>query len=438
MKTIRIRKFTILSLFLLSLLPWVFFVAAHFMETNTLRFERADFQQENVDQTIYLIEANSDKWKDTAWQNQLSRHLKERDLGVTILSETNDILFQMSDARKQAFTRVEQFSVIQDGSLIGRVMIDDSNSRILPFIAAFAGLILAFVIIGLAMKRWMIKPLEKLSMSAREMAKGDFDVKLPSSPIAEIVEVRDGFNAMVTGLKESFQKQAELENERRFMIAAVAHDLRTPLFALRGYLDGLEQGIARSPEKIDKYVAVCKEKSAQLDRLVEDLFTFSRTEYFENELNQHPVDLSQVIKQSVQSIRLQAQQKNISIMERAFGNKGTIRGDAHLLERAVNNLLDNALRHTPDGGEIVVQCDRQEDKITFTIQDTGKGFSEEELHHVFEPLYRGDVSRSRSTGGAGLGLTISQRIMRQHGGDLTASNHSDGGAVLTGWIPLGK
>ncbi|CFJ36048.1 Putative histidine kinase sensor of two-component system [Mycobacterium tuberculosis] len=81
-------------------------------------------------------------------------------------------------------------------------------------------------------------------MSAREMAKGDFDVKLPSSPIAEIVEVRDGFSVMVTGLKESFQKQAELENERRFMIAAVAHDLRTPLFALRGYLDGLEQGIA--------------------------------------------------------------------------------------------------------------------------------------------------------------------------------------------------
>lgn len=438
MKTIRIRKFTILSLFLLSLLPWVFFVAAHFMETNTLRFERTDFQQENVDQTIHLIEASSDKWTDTAWQNQLSRHLKEMDLGVTILSETNDILFQMSDARKQAFTRVEQFSVIQDGSLIGRVMIYDSNSRILPFIAAFAGLILAFVIIGLAMKRWMIKPLEKLSMSAREMAKGDFDVKLPSSPIAEIVEVRDGFNVMVTGLKESFQKQAELENERRFMIAAVAHDLRTPLFALRGYLDGLEQGIARSPEKIDKYVAVCKEKSAQLDRLVEDLFTFSRTEYFENELNQHPVDLSQVIKQSVQSIRLQAQQKNISIVERAFGNNGTIRGDAHLLERAVNNLLDNALRHTPDGGEIVVQCDRQEDKITFTIQDTGKGFSEEELHHVFEPLYRGDVSRSRSTGGSGLGLTISQKIMRQHGGDLTAANHSDGGAVLTGWIPLEK
>lgn len=436
MKTIRIRKFTILSLFLLSLLPWVFFVAAHFMETNTLRFEGKNLQQDNVDQAIHLIEVNSHKWADTSWQNQLRRHLEEMNLDVTILSETNDILFQMSAARKQAFTRLEQFSVIQDGSLMGRVMIYDSTSRMVPFIAAGAGLILAFVIIGFAMRRWMIKPLEELSLNAREMANGHFDVKLPASPIAEITEVRDGFHVMVTGLKESFQKQAELENERRFVIAAVAHDLRTPLFALRGYLDGLEQGIARSPAKIEKYVAVCKEKSAHLDRLVEDLFTFSRTEYLEHELNQHPVDLAQVIKQSVQSIRLQALQKNISIVERVFENHATIRGDAHLLEHVVNNLLENALRHTPDGGEIVVECDRQEDQITFIIQDTGKGFSEEELYRVFEPLYRGEVSRSRSTGGAGLGLTISRRIMRQHGGDLTAANHADGGAVLTGWIPL--
>ncbi len=102
---------------------------------------------------------------------------------------------------------------------------------------------------------------------------------------------------MVDGLNESFQKQVELEDERRFVIAAVAHDLRTPLFALRGYLDGLEQGIAHSPDKMAKYLAVCKEKSAQLDRLVEDLFTFTKTEYLEMELNENMIDLRLVIKE---------------------------------------------------------------------------------------------------------------------------------------------
>ena len=113
-----------------------------------------------------------------------------------------------------------------------------------------------------------------------------------------------------------------------------------------------------------------------------------------------------------------------------------IRADAHLLERAISNVLDNALRHTPAHGRVVLACLREKDRVAFTIQDSGPGFTPEELNRIFEPLYRGELSRSRATGGAGLGLTISQRIIRQHGGELTASNHSDGGAVLSGWIPL--
>ncbi len=134
------------------------------------------------------------------------------------------------------------------------------------------------------MRRFILKPLEEMSGSAREIANGDLDVKLPSSHITEIAEVNEGFKVMVGGLKEAFQKQVELEEERRFVVAAVAHDLRTPLFALRGYLDGLEQGIADSPEKMAEYLSVCKEKSAQLGRLVEELFTYTKAEYLNIEL----------------------------------------------------------------------------------------------------------------------------------------------------------
>jgi signal transduction histidine kinase len=102
----------------------------------------------------------------------------------------------------------------------------------------------------------------------------------------------------------------------------------------------------------------------------------------------------------------------------------------------MNNVLENAVRYTPSGGKITVQCCNDGKKIKFTIRDTGSGFSSEELERVFEPLYRGEASRSRATGGSGLGLTISQRMMKQHGGELAVSNHPEGGAVLTGWIPL--
>jgi signal transduction histidine kinase len=352
MKTIRIRKFTILCLFIILIFPWIFYVGAHFLESKS---------------------------------------------------------FNLS---------------IQ------------ANSKMTQIIAIITGLLLAFLIVAYAMRRYILIPLEKMSASVRQIAEGDLDIQLPSSKISEIAEVHDGFHVMVDSLKKSFQKQVELEDERRFVIAAVAHDLRTPLFALRGYLEGLEKGIADSPEKQVKYLQVCKEKSAQLDRLVEDLFTFTKTDLLEMEFKENTVDLSIVLQKSIDSVSPPAHQKHISIIMHQFGEECVVLGDSHLLERAMNNLLENAVRHTPCHGKIFVECYKNGNNVTFTIKDTGEGFSSDELQRVFEPLYRGEASRNRLTGGAGLGMTISKRIITQHGGDLVAGNHSDGGALLSGWIPL--
>lgn len=436
MKTIRIRKFTILSLLLILILPWLFYVATHFLVTKTFSFGMDDSQQENVEATIRLIETNTDNWTDPVWQEQLSRQLEKTNMVVSIVSESGQEIFRTDSEREPSFTRTEQFSIIQDGRVLGRGVIYQSNLKVTQMIAAFVGLLSAFFIVGYAIRRYILIPLEKLSLCARRIAEGDLDIQLPPSRITEIAEVHDGFKVMVHGLNDSFQKQVELEDQRRFVIAAVAHDLRTPLFALRGYLDGLEQGIAHSPDKMAKYLAVCKEKSAQLDRLVEDLFTFIKADYLEIQLNENKINLIFVLKKSIDSLSLQAKQKHITIIENYFANDCVIKGDSHLLERAINNLIDNAVRHTPCYGQIFVKCYKDVNKVTFTVQDTGEGFSSEELQRVFEPLYRGEASRNRSTGGVGLGLTISQRIIRQHGGDLVVGNHPEGGAILTGWIPL--
>ncbi|MDF2680313.1 MAG: two-component system sensor histidine kinase [Brevibacillus sp.] len=352
MRKLRIRTYFLLSLVLLLQLPWIFFVAAHLITTQSLHI----------------------------------------------------------------------------GS-------DQPNSYMVPMVAAFAGLLLAFFIVGIRMRGLLLMPLERMSQAARQIAAGNWDVQLPQSTIREIAEVRDGFEAMVNGLQSSYQKQAELEEERRFVIAAVAHDLRTPLFALRGYLDGLEQGIARTPDQMAKYVAVCKEKSEQLDRLVEDLFTFTKMEYMETELSENTADFNDIVQKSIDSLEPKAQQKHISIVAHYVPEDCMIRADSHLLERAMSNLLDNAVRYTPAHGRVLVQCHRDGDRAAFTIHDSGPGFAAEELKRIFEPLYRGEQSRNRATGGAGLGLTISQRIIRRHGGELAAGNHPGGGAILSGWLP---
>ncbi|MFC0214598.1 sensor histidine kinase [Paenibacillus chartarius] len=301
--------------------------------------------------------------------------------------------------------------------------------------AAAAGLLLAFVIAGTAMRRLVLQPLESMSLAARQLAKGDWDVQLPRRGVAEIADVQVGFDVMVQGLRQSFMKQAELEEQRRFVMAALAHDLRTPLFALRGYLDGLEQGIVQSPEQMAKYVAVCKEKSAQLDRLVEELFTFTKTELLTPELLRRTVDLKLIFQASIDSLTPQARMKRVAIVTEFTADACNVTGDAQLLERAMNNLLDNAVRHSPPEGRVTVCCSREGAKVSFAVWDEGEGFSAEELERAFEPLYRGDPSRSRATGGAGLGLSISRSVIQRHGGELNAANRPGGGAELSGWMP---
>ncbi|MFC9774355.1 sensor histidine kinase [Paenibacillus chitinolyticus] len=440
MKTLRIRKFTILCFFLILLLPWLFFLTAHFMETKTFRFTKSQMQNETLQrqltETIHLIEAGVDKWSDTEWQNRLHQELLKAKMDVSIQSASGLEIYRSNPERRGALSSAEVFSVINDGQLLGRVTLYLPQSNTVPMIAALAGLLLAFFIVGMEMRRFLLKPLERLSVAAGQIAAGDWEAQLPLSRITEIAEVRDSFQTMVRGLQKSYRKQVELEEERRFVISAVAHDLRTPLFALRGYLDGLEQGIAQSPEKMAKYITVCKEKSAQLDRLVADLFTFTKMEYLETKLNNRTVDFRLVFQKSIDSLSPSARQKHISISDYSAVDCA-LNGDIHLLERAMSNLLDNAVRHTPRDGEIVVRCYPDGNQIKFTIRDSGPGFSSEELERVFEPLYRGESSRNRSTGGSGLGLTISQKIVRRHGGDLAVSNHPEGGALLEGWLPAG-
>lgn len=434
-KGIRIRKFMILSLFFILLMPWVFYVAAHFLETNNFRIVSDDVDEEVLDIVLHSIETNTDSWADPAWQNRVSNQVKEMDVDIEILSPSNQTIYQSYSELPPSFTEKQKVTIIQDGEIYGRVIIYPAPSpAISRVVATSLGLLLAFIVVGYLVRHMIIKPLEKLGQSARQIAEEDLDVQLPTSQIAEIVEVRDGFQTMVDGLKEAFQKQRELEAERRFVIAAVAHDLRTPLFALRGYLDGLEQGIADTPEKRAKYIAVCKEKSSQLDRLVKDLFTFTRTENVQTELNEL-LDFTEVLRRAMDSLSPQAEQKHISIL--AEHEKDCIvLGNAHLLERAMSNLLENAIRHAPTYGKVLLSCSKDNDRITFSVQDTGPGFTSEELPRVFEPLFRGEESRNRSTGGAGLGLTISQRIIKLHGGDLVAGNHLEGGASLSGWVPV--
>jgi signal transduction histidine kinase len=323
------------------------------------------------------------------------------------------------------------------------------SSNGLRVVGAVLAIAFAFFFVRWQMGRYVVKPLEAMSAAARRIAGGNLDFDLPESRVREVADVRNAFEAMGEGLRDSLRRQADLEEERRFFIGAIAHDLRTPLFSLRGYLEGLEQGLASSPEKAADYIAVCRQKADQLDRLVSDLFAYTKVEYLEQTLQRSPVDFGSLLCRAVEGARDRAHDKGVTLeivssMQQAASSTfriadkvlPTIRGDEHLLERAVENLLDNAVRYTPAGGKIEVRWCRDRDRVVFTVADTGPGIAPSDMPHLFDPLYRGETSRNRQTGGAGLGLAIARRALLAHGGDLVAANRPTGGAEFTGWLPV--
>ncbi len=302
--------------------------------------------------------------------------------------------------------------------------------------AAALSLLLALLFVARQMGRGVVRPLEAMGAAARRMASGDLEFDLPQSQVREVAEVTAAFGAMRDRLKEAIARQAQLEEERRFFIGAIAHDLRTPLFALRGYLVGLEQGLAASPEKTAEYIAVCRQKADQLERLVADLFAYAKSEQLEQTLRRERLELGAVLRGATEGLHPEAEARDIELELEGPTEPCILEGDTHLLGRVVENLLDNALRHTPEGGSIRVSWQADADRVAFIVADTGPGIAPDDLPHLFDPLYRGESSRNRQTGGAGLGLTIARRILRAHGGDLVAANRARGGAEFTAWLPL--
>lgn len=284
------------------------------------------------------------------------------------------------------------------------------------------------------MGRVVVKPLEAMSEAAHKIAEGDLDVTLPKSIVKEVDEVGKALQALKDGLRESVERQSGLEQERRYYIGAIAHDLRTPLFSLRGFLSRLQKGAASNSEKNDRYITICKEKAEHMERLVSDLFAYVKSDTLEQTLHKEPQDLGHLICTIADEYRSIAASKSVTILVPEQQACEMVEVDAHLIERAIGNLIENAARYSPSGGRIKIEWHVEQERAVFTVSDSGPGIPHQDLHRIFDPFYRTDYSRNTETGGSGLGLTIARRILIAHGGDLSVRDLPSGGAQFMGWI----
>ncbi|MDQ2714228.1 MAG: HAMP domain-containing histidine kinase [Chloroflexota bacterium] len=314
-----------------------------------------------------------------------------------------------------------------------------------PGLAAPAALILLLLIVMQALlvattawflQRSILTPLDAIGKASKQIEQGTLSFSLPSSSTLEMAEVVSAFNAMGQALRDALARQEKLEEERRFFISAVVHDLRTPLFSLRGYLEGVEKGVADTPEMITQYLHICREKAGDLEQLITDLFTYTQLEYLELLPQREIADVGVLLQKTVETMRPLAERAGITVTvtREGLSSSALLAVDRRLLTRALENLLDNAIRYTPQGGSIAITWIRKPERFEFTIADTGSGIAPQDLPYVFQPLHRGETSRNRQTGGAGLGLTIARQIFQAHGGDLTVTNKHSGGAAFLGFL----
>lgn len=430
-----IRRWLALALPIIFLTPILGSLIVAFAWVRVPQFSRFAAEEQ--------LQENASRWHDPAWREATAAELAAQ--GVTfVLMEDGEELFR---------SRTEPIDTGPPGALVQRVEVKGSDPALSALVYGelrptayrrtwlipLVGISLSITILaGMAwfLGRALVRPLAATSDAARQVAGGNLDVRLPSSRVREVAELTAAFDTMQTALKTSVEHEARLEEERRLFISAVVHDLRTPLFSLRGSLEGLAQGVANTPEKVDHYVTVAREKAGTLERLIADLFAYTRLEYLEQPPRQERLDLTSLVRNLLTGVESLSTTRGITLVLRAPTRPVQISGDAHLLTRAIENLLDNALRYTPKGGTVTVEISRRRGACQFAVADTGPGIPPDQMDQLFAPLYRGEDSRNRRTGGAGLGLTVARRILTAHGGSLTAANRPEGGAIFMGTLPL--
>ncbi len=294
----------------------------------------------------------------------------------------------------------------------------------LALLYAALGAAAVALVLGVVLARTLTHPLRDLTAAIHAMARGDLKQHVHVKSRDELGELADAFNQMSADLDR-------LSQSRRQMTADIAHDLRTPLTVIGGYAESMRDSVLEpTPERFD---AIHTEVQ-HLQRLVEDLRTLSQAEAKELSLNREPVTPSALLERMAQSYRPLADKQEISLKIEADPNLPDLQADPDRLAQVFGNLISNSLRHTSQGGEIILFARGEEKDIVLGVQDNGSGIAPELLPHVFERFRRGDPSRQ--DGGSGLGLAIAKAIVELHNGTISAENNPVKGTTVKIKFPL--
>ena len=305
-------------------------------------------------------------------------------------------------------------------------VLSDSSGPSLNLLLILSGLLAVAVALVLTffLSRRIVAPVESLAKVAQSVAQGDFSVRAEAKSRDEVGELTRTFNSMVAELSRT-------EMLRRNMVADLAHELRSPVTNIRGYIEGMTDGVIEpSPGSLDSM----HDEVLLLTRLINDLQDLALAESGQMRLSMEDCDLAELTRRAAAAVQQQAQAKQVGLRVDA-PTELPVFVDPGRVGQVLRNLLSNAVEYTPPGGDVAIIAVASGSQVQVTVKDSGPGIPAEDLPHIFERFYRVDKSRSRATGGVGLGLTIARRLVEAHGGTLQVQSTVGVGTEFIASLP---
>ncbi|MDP4091998.1 MAG: ATP-binding protein [Bacillota bacterium] len=306
---------------------------------------------------------------------------------------------------------------------------------LLPVIMGCSLFLIAMLIYIARVSKGILKPVSDLNKAAGYISKGKLDIRLQYRKSNEIGDFTRAFDMMREELQESLLRQAELEKERKELIASISHDIKTPVASIKAYTEGLLEGMAKDPETSKRYLDVIKRKTDSLVKLVEDLFQHSLQDLGKFRINITEGYSQKLLTGILEPLMLQFGDSKINfIIEKPIPDV-LVKADPSRIEQVILNLVQNAAKYTPEGGTITLGAKLEGNFLKVEIRDTGYGISPEELPFVFDRFYRSERFKMMKFEGAGLGLSICKYIVEQHSGSISVSSSLNSGSCFTFTIP---
>lgn len=293
-------------------------------------------------------------------------------------------------------------------------------------------LVFTSLAVGLWIYRSIATPLVKLKKATKNIKEGNLDFVLDVEGTDEFSELCHDFEDMRKRLKESTEEKVLLDKESKELISNISHDLKTPITAVKGYVEGIMDGVADTPEKMGRYIRTIYNKTNEMDHLINELTFYSKIDTNRIPYTFSKINVDDYFNDCAEELGLELETKNIELVYANYVDaKVMVIADGEQIRRVIHNIVSNSLKYmNKDKGIVQIRVKDVGDFIQVEVEDNGKGIAAKDLSNIFDRFYRTDVSRNSAQGGSGIGLSIVKKIMEDHGGKVWATSREGIGTIM--------